>query len=241
MPTKFLGMLQEGGVVAPMRGLRGDILVALKQAQPLTTKELAAQFEVTPNALRRYLKELEEAGLVRYERVARGVGGPAFAFLLTEAADELFPTDYRDTLTEALTALREHAGSDAVRDVFDRRWRDLVTRQAPALRGLPPARRGAAVAAAMSAAGYMTEWRGEVGGGTIIARHCAVRSVAERFPEACAAEMAALAETLDAVVERRSCIAVGCAACEYGVRFEADDADVNDDMTAPVAAPGESA
>jgi hypothetical protein len=31
-----------------------------------------------------------------------------------------------------------------------------------------------------------------------------------------------LASTLGATVERRACIAGGCSACEYHVRFEAD-------------------
>ena len=47
------------------RGTRGEIITALKMAQPLTAKELADRFGVTPNALRRHLKELELEGIVR--------------------------------------------------------------------------------------------------------------------------------------------------------------------------------
>ena len=67
-------------VTAPIgyRGTRGEILTALKMSQPLTAKELADKFGVTPNALRRHLKELENEGIVRYQSEIRGVGGPVF-------------------------------------------------------------------------------------------------------------------------------------------------------------------
>ena len=58
--------------LAAYRGLRGEVLVALKKAQPLTAKELADRFGVTPNALRRHLKELEGDGLVRFSRQTHG-------------------------------------------------------------------------------------------------------------------------------------------------------------------------
>ena len=196
--------------------------MTLKQSQPLTAKELAEQFGVTPNGLRRYLKELEDGGLVRYERVTRGVGGPSFAFMLTEAAEAFFPHDYPAVLTDALDALREHAGTDAVREVFEQRWRDIVRAHRPSLDRVEPAERGRAVAALLSDAGYMAEWQDVADGGTLIARHCAVRAAVERFPEACEAEARMLGEVLGASVERRACIAGGCSACEYRVRFDAD-------------------
>ena len=208
-------------MVAAMRGMRSEILVSLKQSQPLTTKQLAKQFGVTPNALRRYLHELEDGGFVRYERVARGVGGPSFAYVLTAAADELFPDDYPAVLTDALTALRDQAGSGAVRGVFEQRWRELVEPRREELEMLQPDDRARAVAALLTDAGYMAEWLETTDGGMLVARHCAVRAAAERFPEACEAEARMLAELLGAAVERRACIAGGCSACEYRVRFAA--------------------
>jgi DeoR family suf operon transcriptional repressor len=209
-------------MVSAMRGMRGEILVFLKQSQPLTAKELAERFGVTPNGLRRYLKELEDGGLVRYERVTRGVGGPSFAYTLTDTADSLFPDDYPAVLTDALGALRDRAGSDAVRDVFEQRWRELVQSQRAGLDEVEPSARGGAVATLLSSAGYMAEWQETEHGGTLIARHCALRAAAERFPEACEAEARMLAEVLGATVERRACITGGCPACEYRVRFDAD-------------------
>jgi DeoR family suf operon transcriptional repressor len=214
--------MSAGMMVSAMRGMRREILLSLKQSQPLTAKELAERFGLTPNGLRRYLKQLEDGGLVRYERVARGVGGPSFAFTLTDAADALFPDDYPAVLTDALDALRDRAGSDAVLGVFEQRWRELVQSHRTTLDRVEQEERGHAVAALLSDAGYMAEWRESTDGGTLIARHCALRAAAERFPEACEAEARMLADVLGATVERRACITGGCSACEYRVRFGAD-------------------
>ena len=73
------------GALGGFRGVRADLLVALKKAQPVTAGELGEQFGLTANALRRHLKALEEDGLVRYRREVRGVGAPVYAYSLTAA------------------------------------------------------------------------------------------------------------------------------------------------------------
>ncbi|MGH7676496.1 MAG: helix-turn-helix domain-containing protein, partial [Gemmatimonadales bacterium] len=57
--------------LAPHKGLRGEILVALKRAQPLTARDLADRLGVSPNAVRHHLKELEAETLVVYGREQR--------------------------------------------------------------------------------------------------------------------------------------------------------------------------
>jgi DeoR family suf operon transcriptional repressor len=55
-----------------------------------------------------------------------------------------------------------------------------------------------------------------------LAEHnCAIRSVAERFPEVCAAEAKFLQAVLAATVERTAHIVGGCNACEYAITFDA--------------------
>jgi DeoR family suf operon transcriptional repressor len=103
-------MALAGSAPAGFRGMRGEILIALKKAQPLTAKELGVRFGVTPNALRRHLKELENEGIVRYQREIHGVGGPVFAFSLTDDGEALFPRAYEKELSEVLDLVREEQG-----------------------------------------------------------------------------------------------------------------------------------
>jgi DeoR family transcriptional regulator, suf operon transcriptional repressor len=202
------------------RGLRAELLVALKKAaRPLTAKELAGQFGLTANALRRHLKTLEDDELVAYRREVRGVGAPVYAYSLTEAGQALFPQAYAPVLTAVLQAVRETQGPEGLVALFRRQWSRLVEQATPRLAELPLAERAQLVAELRSSQGYMAE---VVTTGADEARllehHCAIRDVAEEFPEICAAEQELIERLLGVSVERTGHILSGCSACEYVVR-----------------------
>jgi DeoR family transcriptional regulator, suf operon transcriptional repressor len=198
------------------KGLRGEILVALKKSQALTAKELADIFGVTPNALRRHLKELEHEGMVRYQREIRGVGGPVFAFSLTETGEALFPRAYERTLAEVLDIVREQQGDEGLVQLFQRRWDDIARVARPALEQLPVEQRAARLATLLTSLGYMAEAHPLSGALPVLTEHnCAIRVIAERFPEVCAAEQRFIADVLGAPVTRQAHIAKGANCCEY--------------------------
>jgi DeoR family transcriptional regulator, suf operon transcriptional repressor len=202
------------------KGQRGTVLVQLKRAQPLTAKELAGRLGVSLNAARHHLKELEAAGLVRYERTHRGVGAPAFAYRLSPAGEALFPRRYQETLTALLDQIVEREGRDAAVGLLEAHLAGLAGRLKVELEGLSPEERLAAVARLRSEQGYMAEASAGPSAVVLTEHNCAIQAVAERFPEICAAEARLLAEVLGAEVERREHILSGCAACEYHVRFK---------------------
>lgn len=210
------------GTLGGFRGVRADLLVALKKAQPLTANELGEQFGLTANALRRHLKVLEEDGLVRYAREVRGVGAPVFAFSLTAAGESLFPRQYMSVLSDALDALRAARGSDAVSDVLEAEWRRLADEAEPVLASLPLSERTALVAELLTAKGYMAEavvgvTREETESLTLRIHNCALGEIAERFPDACAVESRFLERLLGVSLERSSHRRDGCGHCDYGV------------------------
>ena len=209
------------GVPAGYRGTRGEIIVALKKAQPLTAKELAEQFGVTPNALRRHLKELELEGVVRYSREIHGVGGPEFAFSLTDAGEALFPRSYERTLTEVLDLVREQQGDEGIVQLFQRKWDDIASVARPELERLPVDQRATRLAELLTSLGYMAEARPVSGALPVLTEHnCAIRLIAERFPEVCAAEERFIADLLGAPVTRQAHIAKGANCCEYCITRE---------------------
>ena len=213
------------GVNAPagFRGTRGEILTALKKAQPLTAKELASKFGVTPNALRRHLKELETEGIVRYQREIRGVGGPVFAFSLTDAGEALFPRAYEKALAEVLDLVREQQGDEGLVQLFQRRWDDIARVARPELEQLPVDQRATRLAELLTSLGYMAEAHPGSGALPVLTEHnCAIRVIAERFPEVCAAEERFIADLLGAPVTRQAHIAKGANCCEYCVNRETE-------------------
>lgn len=205
--------------LAGFRGMRGDVLVAVKRGQPISARELAAEFGVTANAVRRHLKELETEGLVRCRREVRGVGGPVLLFSLTDAGEALFPRAYDETLTSVLELVRLQRGAGGVVDLFRERWERIAGDAKEQLVSLPLAERAQLLAELLTSHGYMAESEPDSNKDALIREHnCVLRSVAEKFPEVCAAEEQFLAEFLGAVVERRKHIASGASCCEYCVK-----------------------
>ena len=224
------------GALGGFRGVRAELLVALKKAQPLTAQELGEQFGLTANALRRHLKALEEDGLVRYQRDVRGVGAPVYAFSLTPAGEALFPRSYVQVLANALDALRSQTGDQAVEAVLEAEWRRLADEAGPVLEALPLDERVPLVAELLTAKGYMAEAvrveravEQDAGGVDVLSEieatptltlrihNCAVREIAERFPEACAVEAKFVERLLGVPLVRSAHRLGGCGHCEYGV------------------------
>jgi DeoR family transcriptional regulator, suf operon transcriptional repressor len=224
------------GALGGFRGVRAELLVALKKAQPLTAQELGEQFGLTANALRRHLKALEEDGLVRYQRDVRGVGAPVYAFSLTTAGEALFPRSYVQVLANALDALRSQTGDKAVEAVLEAEWRRLADEAGPVLEALPLDERVPLVAELLTAKGYMAEAvrvertvEQDASGVDVLSEieatptltlrihNCAVREIAERFPEACAVEAKFVERLLGVPLVRNAHRLGGCGHCEYGV------------------------
>jgi len=202
--------------LAGFKGLRSDLLVALRRDQPLTVKELGARFGLSTNAFRRHLKELGNAGLVRFRREVRGVGGPEYAYSLTERGEQLFPSSYASPLADALEVVRAEQGSEGVVRIFRRRWGALAHAANPVLATMPLAERARALAAMLTENGYMAESESTSPHAVLIRAHsCALREIARQFPEVCSAEVAFIEEVLGCVVERRSHMMHGCTSCEY--------------------------
>jgi DeoR family suf operon transcriptional repressor len=213
-------MLPLAPTLAGFRGIRADVLIAVKKAQPVSAGHLAAEFGLTTNAVRRHLKELQTEGLVRCAREIRGVGAPTLGYSLTPAGEALFPRAYESALTTLLDTVREQQGADGIVELFRAQWERVAGGAKDELSALPLAERTQLLAELLTSHGYMAESDGAPNGDDALIRehNCVLRAVAERFPEVCVAEERFLAEFLGAVVERRKHIASGASCCEYCVR-----------------------
>ena len=199
------------------RGLRAQILLEIKKSQPITTKELSAVFGVSANAIRRHLKELELDGSVKYGREQRGMGAPAYVYRLTARGDGLFPNRYEDALTGLLQHVEERAGRGEISRMFADQFKGRAEMLKTELADQPVEVRLQRLVRLLSEEGYMAEWDASGGAIRLAEHNCAIRAVAERYPEVCAAERRFLTEVLAAQVERRTHITEGSNACEYSI------------------------
>jgi len=205
--------------LAGQKGLRGQLLLELKQHQPLTAKELADRHGVTTTAVRRHLKELELEQLVVYRREQRGQGAPTFAYRLTPDGEALFPKRYEEALTAALEFVERHGGREAVSRFFAEAFGGEADKLTARLSEASLEERLAAVADLLSRQGFMAEWTTDGAGVRIAEHNCAMHAVAARFPEVCHEELQFLKRVLGHEVERKSHIVAGCNACEYAVNL----------------------
>lgn len=220
--------------LAGHKGLRGEVLVEIKKCQPVTAKELATSFGVSANAVRRHLKELESAGLVEYALEHRGSGAPAYTFRLSEEGEQVFPKKYGEVLTDVLGVVARGLGRDAVKQIFAQRFREYTERIRTQRPNGSLEEKVEAVAALLTDQGYMADWSSDAEGLTLAKHNCALRAVAEAFPEICEAEAEFLSEVLQAEVRRDESIPEGCNACLYSISRRASNGAAN-----PTASQGE--
>lgn len=205
--------------LAGQKGLRGEVLLELKKAQPLTAKELGDKFGVSANAVRRHLKELEAEGLVVYGREQRGAGAPTYAYRLTEHAENLFPRRYEEALTRLLQHVVEREGRNAALSILNEQYAEL-RRKLGRVEDLDPAERARVVARAFEAAGFMAECEERGGEMRLTIHNCAIHAAASCLPEVCESELTFLEDVLDAPTERRTHIMNGCNACQYVINLD---------------------
>jgi DeoR family transcriptional regulator, suf operon transcriptional repressor len=200
-----------------LRGPRAQIVLEIKRSQPVTAKSLSAIFGVSTNAIRRHLKELELDGSVVYVREQRGMGAPVYVYRLTPRGEALFPNRYEGALKDLLQHIEEKAGRGEISVLFADQFRSRADQLKTELADQPVEVRLQRLVRILTEEGYMAEWDSRDGAIRLAEHNCAIRAVAERYPEVCAAERRFLTEVLASQVERRTHITEGSNACEYAI------------------------
>jgi predicted ArsR family transcriptional regulator len=184
---------------------------------PSTAATLAERLRLTPAAVRRHLDHLLEDGLVeaREQRVygPRGRGRPAKVFSLTDSGRHAFFQTYDDLAAAALRFIA-HAGGDGAVAAFARqRVGELEERYRALLDAVPPERKAAVLAEALTRDGYAASTLDATAGAQLCQHHCPVAHVAEQFPQLCEAETEVFSRLLGKHVQRLATIAHGDGVC----------------------------
>ena len=206
-----------------LRGPRAQIVLEIKRSQPVTAKSLSEIFGVSTNAIRRHLKELELDGSVVYVREQRGMGAPVYVYRLTPRGEALFPNRYEGALKDLLQHIEEKAGRGEINALFADQFRARADQLKTELADQPVEARLQRLVRILTEEGYMAEWDSRDGAIRLAEHNCAIRAVAERYPEVCAAERRFLTEVLASQVERRTHITEGSNACEYAITPDAPE------------------
>lgn len=188
----------------------------LAEHGPSTAASLATNLGITPAAVRRPLRALQESGFVQaLDRAPFGPdpdprrGRPSSVFTLTSAGRAACDQAYDTLALEALRFLAERDGREAVAAFAAERARRLV--------GPLPQDRSLSVqevADRLTDQGFAATIEPISGDGAQLCQHhCPVVDAAGEFPELCEAETAALGAALGRHVTRLATLAHGDGIC----------------------------
>jgi DeoR family transcriptional regulator, suf operon transcriptional repressor len=99
-----------------------DILQYLLKQGPATAQDLAESLDISPQAIRRHLKDLEIEGAISYRSLQTGMGRPQHMYELTETGRNRFPQRYDDFAVSLLDTLAETVGTDSVGELLRKQW-----------------------------------------------------------------------------------------------------------------------
>ncbi|MEM1167663.1 MAG: iron-sulfur cluster biosynthesis transcriptional regulator SufR [Cyanobacteria bacterium P01_H01_bin.35] len=212
---------------------QGILQHLMKQTQA-TALELAESLEISPQAIRRHLKDLELEGLITYKSTSTGMGRPQHIYELTTQGRDRFPHSYDEFAVSFLDTLAETMGHEQVTQVLHKQWQRKAMQYRQLLGTGSVQERVAHLVELRKAEGYMAEWypneqvqiqnsqfpinstASEVEDYILIEHNCAISNVAESFPCICGHELDMFSTVLpDCTVERTHWIVNGEHRCGY--------------------------
>lgn len=215
--------MTEPSAISGPSTLRRELLLRLRHDGPSTPETLAGSLGLSRTGVLQQLHALEAAGLVSRRAIKHGVGRPRHEYDVTEAAQDLFPTNYDGLASGLLAAIRSIGGDTLIEGVFEERRR--ITRERVRQRmaerlgpDAPIAERARELAVIQDEQGYLAEAVvGADGVLRIVERNCAIHRVSTEHAAACQAELDLFREVLGTTVERESHIAAGDRCCTYRI------------------------
>ena len=198
---------------------RGKIVGALRERRSASAFDLAADFGLSPNAIRQQLVILERDGLISGRSVRRGKTKPTVEYSLTPQADRYFPQRYDKMLNAVLREIRAAGGNEAVKAVFERigkRSADRITA------GSPTAEHQLDVlVSALKASGVNAELQKTEHGTILLHEHtCPYATVVAENPEACSAIHAILDKVAPGKSQQVESLATGGTECRFEISVD---------------------
>lgn len=207
-----------------------DILQYLLKGGQGTALELADSLEISPQAIRRHLKDLEGEGLIQYQSVQAGMGRPQHIYELTSLGRDRFPNRYGDFAVSFLDTLAETVGREQVITILQKQWERKAMEYRRLVGTGSLQERVTKLVELRRDEGYMAECYpvesvgvemcGDVKGDRFVfmEHNCAISNVAETFPSVCGNELEMFAAVLpDCTVERTHWIIDGEHRCGYSI------------------------
>lgn len=200
-----------------------NILQALLKHGQAAANQLAQDLDLSTQAIRRHLHELEANGLIEYHALQQGMGRPQHLYQLSSAGrDRLSPQKYSEFAVSFLDTLAETVGKEQVSLVLEKQWQRKAAEYRDRLGNGNLQQRIAKLVQLRQEEGYMAELHQvspqQSQRFVLVEHNCAISDVAESYPSICGHELEMFAAVLpDCVVQRTQWINDGEHHCGYSI------------------------
>lgn len=202
-----------------------DILEYLLKQGQATAQELAEHLQISPQAIRRHLKDLESEALIEHQPIQEGMGRPNHFYQLSQKGRDRFPAKYDEFAVSLLDTLTETVGREQMGSILQKQWQRKAEEYRKQVGSGELEERVAKLVKLRQAEGYMAEWHSieteETAADQFIITeyNCAISHVAESFPRVCDHELQMFEAALqDCSVERTHWLVNGEHRCGYLVK-----------------------
>jgi DeoR family transcriptional regulator, suf operon transcriptional repressor len=200
-----------------------DILQYLLKQGQATSQELAECFAISPQAVRRHLKDLEAENLIQHQEEAIAMGRPQYIYQLSVEGRKWLRHSYNEQseshdkfAVSLLDNLIETLGVEQVTQVLHKQWQRKAIALKASMGNGSLDERIANLAKIRRAEGYVAEWYLDGNCYIFTEYNCAISEVAESFPSVCSHELEMFASALpDCEVVRTHWLADGQHRCGY--------------------------
>ncbi|MFZ4639383.1 MAG: iron-sulfur cluster biosynthesis transcriptional regulator SufR [Nodosilinea sp.] len=175
---------------------KDDILTYLLKQGQATAQDLADQFQVSAQAVRRHLKDLEAEDLIEHQAVNEGMGRPNHLYQLSSKGRQRFPAQYDEFAISLLDTLAETVGQEQVGTILRKQWERKALEYRHHVGTGSLAERVASLVRLRQAEGYMAEWHlaepvplDHPPRYVITEYNCAISQIAQSFPSVCGHEL----------------------------------------------------
>ena len=203
---------------------QGRLIALLNERGQCSAAELAEALELTPQAVRRHLNTLQEAGWLAVDRgrpctSSAKRGRPQQLFSLGEQGRRMFMHDYHNTCLDILRHAEIQFGEGTAARIIGAKMREsakqLTANWPP---NLPLQQRLQSMVEVLSNGGYDSELREEEDAFYFVRRRCPYFTLSQEYQGIGDAEVQILSEMLDApvVCEQRALID-GYGYCRYKI------------------------
>ena len=200
-----------------------NILQSLLRHGEAAAQKLAQDLNLSTQAIRRHLNELEASGLIEYQLVQEGMGRPQHLYQLSsKGRDRLSPQKYSEFAVSFLDTLAETVGKEQVSKVLEKQWQRKAAEYRDRLGTGTLQQRIAKLVQLRKEEGYMAELHQaspKKQQFILVEHNCAISEVAESYPSICGHELEMFAVVLpDCEVQRTHWINDGEHRCGYSIK-----------------------